>query len=136
MCLSLVFTFPLAQVSQDPDTGELGFKLVLNTTLRPPSPMIKITVDGEDIFATQGHPMWVSEKRWRMAKLLEAGDQLHGVSGLLTVDEIDEQVPMNQVHHLAIADWATYFAGEKGVLVHDNTYRVPTRALVPGLLSE
>ena len=67
VCLSLVFTFPLAQVSQDPDTGELGFKLALNTTLRPPSPMIRVTVDGEDILTTLGHPMWVSEKRWRMA---------------------------------------------------------------------
>ena len=123
-------------LSQDPDTGELAFKLVLNTTLRPPSPMIKVTVDGEDIFTTLGHPMWVSEKRWRMAKLLEVGDQLHGVSGILNVNAIDEQVPMNEAHNLVVADWATYFVGEKGVLVHDNTYRAPTRALVPGLPPE
>jgi hypothetical protein len=123
-------------LSQDPDTGELAFKLVLNTTLRPPSPMIKVTVDGEDIITTLGHPVWVSEKRWRMAKLLEVSDQLHGTAGILTVDGIDELVPMNQAHNLVIADWATYFVGEKGVLVHDNTYRAPTRALVPGLLPE
>jgi hypothetical protein len=123
-------------LSQDPDTGELAFKLVLNTTLRPPSPLIKVTVAGEDITTTLGHPVWVSEKRWRMAKLLEVGDQLHGVAGILTVDGIDEQVPMNQAHNLVIADWATYLVGEKGVLVHDNTYRAPTRALVPGLLPE
>lgn len=123
-------------LSQDPDTGELAFKLVLNTTLRPPSPMIKVAVDGEDIVTTLGHPMWVAEKRWRMAKLLEVGDQLHGVSGILTIDEVDDQMPMNEAHNLVIADWATYFVGEKGVLVHDNTYRAPTRALVPGLLPE
>lgn len=121
-------------LSQDPDSGELAFKLVLNTTLRLPSPMIKLWVDGEILVTTLGHPMWVSEKRWRMAKLLETGDQLHGVSGILTVNGIDERVPMNQAYNLVVADWATYFAGEKGVLVHDNTYRAPTRALVPGLL--
>jgi len=123
-------------LSQDPDTGELAFKLVLNTTLRPPSPMIKVTVEGEDIVTTLGHPMWVAEKRWQMAKLLEVGDQLHGVSGVLTVDGIDDQLPMNEAYNLVIADWATYFVGEKGVLVHDNTYRAPTRALVPGLLPQ
>ncbi len=80
--------------------------------------------------------MWVSEKRWWMAKVLEVGDQLHGVSGILTVDETDELVPISETHNLVVADWAPYFAGEKGVLVHDNTYRVPTRALVPGLLPE
>lgn len=123
-------------LSQNPDTGELAFRLVLNTTLRPPSPMIKVTVDGEVIITTLGHPFWVAGKRWRMAKLLEVGDQLHGVSGVLTIDEVDDQVPMNEAHNLVIADWATYFVGEKGVLVHDNTYRAPTRALVPGLLPE
>ncbi len=121
-------------LSQDPDTGELTFQLVLNTTLRPPSSMIKITVDGEDIFTTLGHPMWVSEKRWRMAKLLEVGDQLHGLSGIQTVDGIDQQVPMNEAYNLVVAGHATYFVGEKGILVHDNTYRAPTQALVPGLL--
>lgn len=123
-------------LSQNPDTGELAFKLVLNTTLRPPSPMVELTVNGEDVITTLGHPVWVSEKRWRMAKLLKVGDQLHGVSGILTVEEIDEQVPVDQAHNLVVADWATYFAGEKGVLVHDNTYRAPTRALLPGLLPE
>jgi len=41
---------------------------------------------------------------------------------------------MDEAHNLVIAGHATYFVGEKGVLVHDNTYRAPTQALVPGLL--
>jgi hypothetical protein len=98
--------------------------------------MIKITVDGEDIVSTLGHPMWVARKRWQMAKHLEPGDRLHGVSGVLTVEAVDGLVPMNVAHNLVVADWATYFVGEQGVLVHDNTYRAPTRALIPGLLGE
>ena len=40
------------------------------------------------------------------------------------------------VHNLIVADFHTYFVGEKGILVHDITYRNPTRAVVPGLLED
>lgn len=123
-------------LSKDPDSGKLAFKLVLNTTIRPPASMTKITVDGEDLITTLGHPFWVSKKRWCMAKELEPGDQLHGVHGILSVDATDTHVPMNVAHNLVVADWATYFVGEKGALVHDNTYRAPARALIPGLVIE
>jgi hypothetical protein len=35
-----------------------------------------------------------------------------------------------------VADFNTYFVGESGVLVHDNTPRTPTRAVLPGLTSK
>ena len=123
-------------LSKDPETGELAFKLVLNTTIRPIASMVKITVDGEDLITTLGHPFWVSRKRWCMAKHLEPGHQLHGIHGILTVDATDTHVPMNVAHNLVVDDWATYLVGEKGALVHDNTYRAPTRALIPGLIIE
>jgi hypothetical protein len=38
-----------------------------------------------------------------------------------------------EAYNLVVADFNTYFVGETGVLVHDNTPRTPTRATVPGL---
>ena len=38
-----------------------------------------------------------------------------------------------EAYNLVVADFNTYFVGETGILVHDNTPRLPTRATVPGL---
>jgi hypothetical protein len=72
-------------LSQEPDTGELAFRLVLGKTLRPPADLARIRIEGEEIIATKGHPFWVANRGWQMAKHLPAGDQLHSVSGGLLV---------------------------------------------------
>jgi hypothetical protein len=38
-----------------------------------------------------------------------------------------------EAHNLVVGDFNTYFVGDHGFLVHDNTYRRPTTALLPGL---
>jgi hypothetical protein len=35
-----------------------------------------------------------------------------------------------------VDDFNTYFVGQQGLLVHDNEFRKPTRAIVPGLTEE
>ena len=35
-------------------------------------------------------------------------------------------------YNLIVADFSTYFVAERGLLVHDNTPRKPTAALLPG----
>ena len=59
-------------------------------TTRQPSPLIRVTVSGEEILATRGHPLWVVGKRWVMAKHIQAGDLLHTVFGPLPVERVDE----------------------------------------------
>ena len=123
-------------LSQDPDSGELAFKLVLNKTLRPPAALARLQVEGEDITTTKGHPIWVANVGWRMAKLIEPGDQLHGIAGGLIVEEVEFPKKEKEAYNLVVDDFATYFVGEAGILVHDNNYRKPTRAVVPGLIAE
>ena len=60
-------------LAQNATTGELTYKPVIARTERPPSPLRTITVDGEEIEATLGHPFWVVGVGWRMAKELEDG---------------------------------------------------------------
>lgn len=122
-------------LAQDPNSGELTFNLVTQTTNRiPTAGLVKLNIDGEQILATKGHVFWVAGKGWRMAKRLEIGDQIHGVSGGLRVEEMEERPAPKRVYNLVIQDFHTYFVGESGALVHDITYRRPTRAVIPGYI--
>ena len=123
-------------LSQDPETGELSFKVVIGKTVRPPTEASKLTVNGETIVTTLGHPLWVTGKGWEMAKHVKEGDQLHGVGGIVNVNAIEPLPNKVEAHNLVVDDFNTYFVGNCGMLVHDNTYRKPTRAIVPGLVPD
>ena len=120
-------------LSQHPETGELAYRLVLDTTLRPPSPSLRVRCGEEEIVATLGHPMWVAGKGWRMTKEIEVGDLLHGVQGSVSVDAI-EPGPEAEAYNLVVADFNTYCIGKHRVLVHDNQTRLVTDAVLPGLV--
>jgi len=120
-------------LSQDPDTGELAFKPVLATTVRPPSPLINIRVEGETIRATRGHPFWVSGIGWQMAKELKAGQWLHTLGGPVLIERC-EQNGSAEAYSLVVADFNSFFVGNVQALVHDNNLRQVTSAKVPGLV--
>ena len=122
-------------LSQNVDSGELGCQPVVGRTVRPPCPVLKLTLDGEELTASLGHPMWVSGVGWRMAKQVDESAILHGVHGPVRVDAV-EPAGKAKVYNLILANNHTYFVGESGVLVHDNTLREPTAAVVPGLAAE
>ena len=67
-----------------------------------------------------------------MAKQLKSGDILHTVRGPLCIDRVAE-VEQEEAYNLVVGDFATFFVGQAGFLVHDNTIRQPTRSIVPGL---
>jgi hypothetical protein len=119
-------------LSQDVSTSELAYKPVLKTTVRPPCPALRLQIDHETITVTRGHPAWVTGIGWRMVKLLEEGQLIHGLHGSWPVWRIEEARDQ-EAHNLVVGDFSTYFVGEHGFLVHDNTYRRPTTALLPGL---
>ncbi|HEY2413445.1 MAG TPA: polymorphic toxin-type HINT domain-containing protein [Pirellulaceae bacterium] len=122
-------------LAQDQDSGELAFKPVLRTTLRPPRKMVCIRVAGDEIIATVGHPFWVAGTGWKMAKELRAGDFLHGLDSAIRIEKV-EPAGEDNTYNLVVDDFNTYFVGQQGLLVHDNEFRKPTRAIVPGLLDE
>ena len=121
-------------LSQNPETGELTYKLVLQTTVRPPSDLLEVAVGRSTLITTQGHLCWVNGTGWRMAKELWVGDQLHTIAGGEKVQGI-RPAGRAEAFNLVVADFNSYFVGDAGVLVHDNTYRKPSRVLTPGLLA-
>ncbi|HEX3728144.1 MAG TPA: polymorphic toxin-type HINT domain-containing protein, partial [Pirellulales bacterium] len=119
-------------LSQDPATGELAYKPVLATTVRPSSPLIAIRTAHETIRATRGHPFWVSGVGWQMAKQLQAGQWLHSTSGPVQIESAVQQ-DQAECFNLVVADLNSYFVGEDQILVHDNNLPQVTTATVPGL---
>jgi Pretoxin HINT domain/HEAT repeats len=122
-------------LAQDQNTGELIYKLVLRTTLRPPAKMVRIHAGGDEIITTLGHPFWVDGHGWKMAKELKEGDLLHSLGGAVRIDKV-EDAGEEKAYNLVVDDFNTYFVGQQGLLVHDNEFRKPTRAIVPGLVDE
>ena len=123
-------------LSQDQETGELAYKVVLRTTLRPPAAMARITAGGETIMTTLGHPFWISGHGWKMVKQLTQGELLHTLHGSLPIEAAAPLDGKFQAHNLVVDDFNTYFVGQAGLLVHDNEFRRPTRAIVPGFVAE
>jgi hypothetical protein len=122
-------------LSQDQDTGELTYKVVVRTTVRPPAKLVRITTAADEIVTTLGHPFWVNGHGWKMAKELVAGDLLHSLGGAVRVEKV-EPAGEDKAYNLVVDDFNTYFVGQAGLLVHDNEFRKPTRAIVPGLIEE
>jgi len=125
-------------LSQDVDTGELQYKPVVTTTVNPTGRMMKINLGKESITCTPGHPAWVVGEGWRLARQLAAGQRLHTLSGGAAIESVEKVKPGDPssefAFNLIVADFSTYFVGEQGILVHDNTPRKPTPALLPGFL--
>ncbi len=119
-------------LAQNPDTGELAYKLVLQTTVRPDAATVRVGIEGEEIYATNGHPFWVAGEGWKMARRLESGMRLHTTSGSREITHLGEG-PVWQAHNLLVADFPSFFVGNAKVLVHDNSVRQPTASVVPGV---
>ncbi len=123
-------------LSQDPYSGELAYRTVLRVTAGRPMPMVRIGVGGETIQATRGHGFWVCGEGWKMAKELQVAMRLHGVSGAVTVDRVEDAPAPGPwydqlrdrpdakpedvlMYNLVVDQFHTYFVGEGKVLVHD-----------------
>lgn len=124
-------------LSQDLETGELAYKLILRRAVRPPSKILQVSFEGgETIRSTKGHAFWVNNVGWRMAKRLEGEHNVHALFGSGKVASISEESDSEPAFNLVVADFGTFFVGKHGLLVHGRTDRKPTTALVPGVLPE
>jgi hypothetical protein len=122
-------------LSRDVETGELAYKPVMLTTVRPKRHLTRFTVGEEAIQTTGGHLFWVSGKGWVRARELQPSQVLHTASSPANVGEVGAG-NFAETYNLVVADFHTYFVGEHKLLSHDNTPRQPTRMIVPGLAAE
>lgn len=119
-------------LAQDIQSGELKYQPILQTTVRPPSPIVEIRCAGsEPISAAAGHPFWVVGKGWQIARFLKPGDRLRTTRGSVTVDSAEGK-PAVEAYNLVVDGLHTYFVGDGQMLVHDNAPLSEQRQSVPG----
>jgi len=118
-------------LSQDPETAELAYKPVLQTTIRPTGTVFELQLGEETIEANGGHRFWVTGKAWAKTRELEPEARLQRAAGTQRIRSLDEG-DAQPTYNLIVADFHTYFVGSTKILSHDNTIAKPSNALVPG----
>lgn len=122
-------------LAQHTETGELAYKPVLRTTVRPEGKLVRLLAGGETIETSGGHLFWIAGKGWVKARKIESGDELHGVLGPVRVSLVEEGNEA-KTYNVEVADFHTYFVGQEKILCHDNTIKQPTAAILPGLIEK
>lgn len=115
-------------LTQDTNTGSLGYKPVVVVHHNPPSKTFNITLENTTVVSTPFHRFWKAGKGWVMARDLTRGDAIRTLNGLARVTAIGDG-SVQKVYNLDVADTASFFVGDGGVLVHDNS--LPSPALQP-----
>jgi hypothetical protein len=119
-------------LAKDVETGELAYKPVLHTTLRPPKELKTLRFGDETIVCTGGHRFWKSGFGWIKARDLSPQTLLHTVTGNTPVWSA-KKGNTAQTYNLVVADFHTYFVGKTGVLCQDLLIPRGTNSVVPGL---
>jgi hypothetical protein len=119
-------------LAQDIVTGELAYKPVLKTTVRPPKELTTLRLDAETIVCTGGHRFWNSGSGWVKARDVASQTMLHTVTGNVPVWS-SKKGETAETYNLVVADFHTYFVGTTGILCQDLLLPSSTNRVVPGL---
>ncbi len=110
-------------LSEDPETGDVTYKRVLETYVNETTELIHLNIDGEEIVTTPAHPFYVKNIGFVLAGDLEEGTTLVDNEGnelhllIKRWEQLQSAVP---VYNFAVEDYHTYFVGTTNVLVHNN----------------
>lgn len=118
-------------LSQDPETGELAYQLVLAIAWPQELPVNRVDLADSSIHCAKGHVIWQAGKGWKRLGKLEPKQMLHAVKNEPKVEQIDEVFSID-CYDLIVDKSHTFFVGEEGVLVHDGTPVAPSYAALPG----
>ncbi len=113
----------------DFDSGEKVLKQVVRTFQNHTEEIYTVTVAGEEIETTSGHPFYVNGKGWTKASELHVGDSLETFSGKSAiVENVVVVCESTAVYNFEVADLHNYYVSENCVLVH-NTCKNPQDVL-------
>jgi len=108
-------------LSQESDSKKLEYRVVLQPTVRPPTPTFQMWLDGEAVQASGGHLFWVNKMGWTQMRDLEPGFELLSASGSPVAIEKIEPAGTVELYNLIVDRNANYFIGQNRILSHDST---------------
>ena len=85
-----------------------------------PNTVLEIDLDQDRIRATNIHRFWKAGHGWVMARDLKAGDVVRSLGGVARVKVI-KPAGIEPVYNLKVMLAESYFVGDRGLLVHDNS---------------
>ncbi|MEG0856829.1 MAG: polymorphic toxin-type HINT domain-containing protein [Terrisporobacter sp.] len=109
--------------AQDPETGEVALKPVVQTFVKETDTILYIKTAGEIIEATEQHVFFIDGVGWIPASMIEEGDVVVLQSGEKVEVESIDKVLHNElvtVFNFEVEDFHTYFVSDANVLVHNN----------------
>jgi Pretoxin HINT domain len=107
-------------LTQDPRTAELSYQPVLAAVQNKPDKIVEINLGGEVIRATAIHRFWKAGQGWVPARDLKSGDSLRALGGIAEVKAV-RRGQVQPVFNLKVMRAQSFFVGERGMLVHDNS---------------
>ena len=112
--------------ASDPESGESGYKKVLQTFVNETYETVDVTYEGETITTTPTHSFYVPNKGWTTAIDLRAGDILVTCNGEYVVEKVQHAIledPIT-VYNIEVEDFHTYYVGKEVIsafiLVHNS----------------
>ena len=109
-------------LAQNPETGEIAYKEVLDTFRNETNVVVHVTVNDETFTCTEEHPFYVEGKGWVNASALRVGMVVWLADGTKAIIQdvwIEYLAEAVAVFNFKVADFHTYFVGYSGVLVHN-----------------
>ena len=106
----------------DEETGDVALKQVVETYVNETEELIHLSVNGEEITCTPGHPFYSPVKGWTEAVHLRAGDILVLVNGEYVVVEWVQHELLEspvKVYNFQVEDYHTYYVTNLAILVHN-----------------
>jgi autotransporter-associated beta strand protein len=119
----------------DPE-GAVETRAVVEVYHNKPAQLLELQVDGQFVYTTLNHPIYVRGRGWTAALQLQAGDQLRGDDGSwLPVGEARLKDRVEPVFNFQVEDYHTYFVGpleKPKFLVHNASPQGPAPGTMPG----
>ncbi len=111
-------------LTQNGRNGALGFEPVVTIYHNRPAATLRIRLGDDTIVVTGIHRFWKAGHGWVMARALKPGDAVRTVGGQARVVSVAD-APVQHVFNLEVAGGHSFFVGDHGALVHDNSLVQP-----------
>jgi len=104
------------------ETGEKVLNKVTTLFRNKTTDLVHLSVAGEEIKTTKGHPFYVVDYGWKDACELQPNDKVVMYDDtIVTVDsiEIEHLIQETNVYNFEVENAHTYYVTDKGILVHN-----------------
>ncbi len=111
--------------SRDEETGEEGWKPVVELFVTPEKALLELRLEAEDgvtevLRVTPEHPLWsLDDGGWEEAGELEFGEWVDALDGRVRLVGAESLAEPATVYNFEVADSHTSFVGETGVWAHN-----------------